>query len=185
MWYHIHGLSIFYSIFSFWNGLSDRVDFGRLNIVVKLLPFFMGHILPFELFPLFHSHDGFWKWVTELITLRCTCPFPHEPQQIPPFDRCIQQTSEIPSLSFACVWWMSGRWAVIGYALKPQPCRKGYLSSMDPYQILSQLLGIRFRFVLGIFSSGVTSWLRYWSVCSNVECLRLIGRRDFQLIGRG
>jgi hypothetical protein len=38
-------------------------------------------------------------------------------------------------------------------------------------------------FVFSIFSSGVTSWLRYWSVCSNVECLRLIGRRDFQMMG--
>jgi hypothetical protein len=35
----------------------------------------------------------------------------------------------------------------------------------------------------GFFSSGVTSWFRFWSECSNVECLRLIGRRDFQMIG--
>jgi hypothetical protein len=33
--------------------------------------------------------------VTELIILWCTFPFPHEPQQIPRFDRCMQQTSEI------------------------------------------------------------------------------------------
>jgi hypothetical protein len=145
----------------------------------------MGHILPFELFPSFHSHNGFWKWVTELITLQCTCPFPYEPQQILRFDRCMQQTSEIPSLSFACVWWMSGRWTVTGYAFKLQPCRKGCLPSMDPYQMLNQLLRIRFLFVFRIFSSGVTSWLRYWSVCSNIECLRLIGRRYFQMIGGG
>jgi hypothetical protein len=130
----------------------------------------MGQILPFELFPLFHSHDGFWKWLTELISLRCTCPFPHEPQQGLRFDRWMQQTSEIPSLSLACVWWMSGRWVVTGYAIKPQPCRKGCLSSMDPYQILSQLLRIRFLFVFRSFSSGVKSWLRYWSACLNVEC---------------
>jgi hypothetical protein len=110
----------------------------------------MDHIFPFEFFQLFHSHDGFWKWISELITLRCTSSFPHEPQQITRFDRCMQQTSEILSLSFACVWWISGRWAVTGYALKAQPCRKGCLSSMDPYQILSELLRIRFLFVFRI-----------------------------------
>jgi hypothetical protein len=121
-------------------------------------------------------------WVDN-ITMHLSIP--HEPQQIPRFDRCKQQTSEIPSLSFACVWWMSRRWAVTGYTLKPQPCRKGCLSSMDPYQILSQLLRIRFLFVFRIFSFGVTPWLRYWSVCSNVACLHLIGRRDCQMIGGG
>jgi hypothetical protein len=110
-----------------------------------------GPYSPFWIF----SIVSFSWWVlevSELITLRCTCAFLHEPQQIPRFDRCMQQASDIPSLSFACVWWMSRRWAVAGYAIKPQPCRKGCLSSMDPYRILSQLLRIRVLFVFRIFS---------------------------------
>jgi hypothetical protein len=62
---------------------------------------------------------------------------------------------------------------------------QGCLWSMDPYQILSQLLRIRVLFVFRSFSYGVMSWLRYWSVCSNVECLRLMRRRDFQMTGGG
>jgi hypothetical protein len=40
---------------------------------------------------------------------------------------------------------------VAGYALKSQPCRKGCLSDMDPYQILSQSLRISFLFLFRIF----------------------------------
>jgi hypothetical protein len=37
----------------------------------------------------------------------------------------------------------------------------------------------------GFFPSGVTSWLRYWLVCFNVECLHLIGPKDFRMISGG
>jgi hypothetical protein len=100
---------------------------------------------------LFHSHDGVWKCVTELITLRRNLSIPGWVSADSTVWLVMQQTSEIPSLSFACVWWMSGPWVVIGYALKPQPCRRRCLSSLNSYQILSQLLRIRFLFVFRIF----------------------------------
>jgi hypothetical protein len=50
---------------------------------------------------------------------------------------------------------------------------------------LSQLLRMRCLSVFRSFSLGCHVMIKILVVCSNIECLRLIGRRDFQMIGGG